>query len=395
MIEELIDTKVCVFCGKSDVRTNMHSDHIVPKALGGSDEEENRQWLCPRCNLLKRDSAAAVLVKPDSCFVDLVDDHTTIYKCRVPLKTYVGLPCECNVRSVDSTSKIYRDIVDSALTRKNFYDLNKGIRVFSSKVEQTSLGLLVLFKDLKIHGVIDGGHTNSAILSAKKIASLEEVELLGSVSLEIMVNPRLTLEAATRSCQTLSSCTPVTRSLTDRKGGHHSTVIEGAQKTDFEFIFNNGKDKSQKSSVTYTGLLLASYYSDIIPQRLYSSSQPSLDYLKNDVHGLTSDQLHEFLKSCQALLQKVFIEAKTSSVVQELRITSSFGNGIPLCPAPLVISLLRAAKAKSIMPHELESLLIGKILTKCLTHLAASSWNQVGKSEDFYSSLLSLVGAVK
>jgi hypothetical protein len=33
-----------------------HLDHIVPISLGGSDELNNRVWMCPTCNLSKSDS---------------------------------------------------------------------------------------------------------------------------------------------------------------------------------------------------------------------------------------------------------------------------------------------------------------------------------------------------
>jgi hypothetical protein len=40
----------CTCCGAVAA---LESDHIVPRALGGSDDSSNRQWLCKRCNVSK------------------------------------------------------------------------------------------------------------------------------------------------------------------------------------------------------------------------------------------------------------------------------------------------------------------------------------------------------
>ncbi len=42
----------CANC-RSCIKAARHADHIMPLALGGSNDISNMQWLCPRCNLSK------------------------------------------------------------------------------------------------------------------------------------------------------------------------------------------------------------------------------------------------------------------------------------------------------------------------------------------------------
>ena len=49
------DRGICVKCGSSD---NLHFDHIIPVAKGGSPFVENIQILCQQCNLRKSDRIA-------------------------------------------------------------------------------------------------------------------------------------------------------------------------------------------------------------------------------------------------------------------------------------------------------------------------------------------------
>jgi 5-methylcytosine-specific restriction endonuclease McrA len=45
--------KKCVGCN-ADLRLGYHVDHIMPLALGGSNDRKNLQILCPKCNLKKQ-----------------------------------------------------------------------------------------------------------------------------------------------------------------------------------------------------------------------------------------------------------------------------------------------------------------------------------------------------
>lgn len=43
----------CVYCRGSLASLGFQSDHIVPRAMGGSDDRRNRQLTCGRCNRRK------------------------------------------------------------------------------------------------------------------------------------------------------------------------------------------------------------------------------------------------------------------------------------------------------------------------------------------------------
>lgn len=43
----------CINCPEKLTESNRHKDHIMPLALGGTNDITNIQWLCKRCNLTK------------------------------------------------------------------------------------------------------------------------------------------------------------------------------------------------------------------------------------------------------------------------------------------------------------------------------------------------------
>jgi 5-methylcytosine-specific restriction endonuclease McrA len=47
------DNWTCQECGRPVTRRDLHIDHVVPRAAGGSDEPSNLQVLCEPCNLKK------------------------------------------------------------------------------------------------------------------------------------------------------------------------------------------------------------------------------------------------------------------------------------------------------------------------------------------------------
>ena len=44
---------LCIYCRTAIAKQNWHVDHIVPLALGGSNDKTNLQLLCATCNLRK------------------------------------------------------------------------------------------------------------------------------------------------------------------------------------------------------------------------------------------------------------------------------------------------------------------------------------------------------
>ncbi len=54
------DGRVCAYCGSSE---DLSVDHILPKSLGGGDEEENLVTSCSRCNSMKGAKSAATIIE--------------------------------------------------------------------------------------------------------------------------------------------------------------------------------------------------------------------------------------------------------------------------------------------------------------------------------------------
>lgn len=48
------DNYQCKSCGKSQQETTLNIDHIIPLALGGSNDLSNLQTLCVTCNSKKK-----------------------------------------------------------------------------------------------------------------------------------------------------------------------------------------------------------------------------------------------------------------------------------------------------------------------------------------------------
>ncbi len=87
-----IQNNRCVYCGQNLKWRNMEIDHIMPKALGGSNNHSNLQLLCIRCNQLKK------------------AQHPDDFKLRVEIARMIsGIPPELHykVNEWDSNSREY------------------------------------------------------------------------------------------------------------------------------------------------------------------------------------------------------------------------------------------------------------------------------------------------
>lgn len=60
----------CGYCGAASSETNLHVDHVIPFAQGGTDEPDNLKAACADCNLGKSDR---LLIKQNTGF-DLSPD---------------------------------------------------------------------------------------------------------------------------------------------------------------------------------------------------------------------------------------------------------------------------------------------------------------------------------
>lgn len=67
------DKNTCQYCGQMAPDVPLHIDHVIPIALGGSDDPSNLVTACRDCN------AGKTSVSPDSPLVKSVSDHAAAY----------------------------------------------------------------------------------------------------------------------------------------------------------------------------------------------------------------------------------------------------------------------------------------------------------------------------
>lgn len=67
------DEQTCQYCGAKAPEVELHIDHVVPMALGGSDKPDNLVAACRDCNTGKAS------ISPDSPLVQHVSDHAAAY----------------------------------------------------------------------------------------------------------------------------------------------------------------------------------------------------------------------------------------------------------------------------------------------------------------------------
>lgn len=74
----------CWICGKSCDESNMELDHVVPRFLGGSNDDANVHVCCASCNARKGTD------NPHSIFFDssIYSEDRVIKKCSIPKSMY-------------------------------------------------------------------------------------------------------------------------------------------------------------------------------------------------------------------------------------------------------------------------------------------------------------------
>ena len=68
------DEHTCTYCGESAPNVTLHVDHVIPEALGGSDDASNLTTACKDCNAGKSSTA------PDAPNVASVDARAAKWK---------------------------------------------------------------------------------------------------------------------------------------------------------------------------------------------------------------------------------------------------------------------------------------------------------------------------
>jgi len=85
------DKGICLICGRIAEFDDGQIDHIKPSSKGGSDEPENLQWTCHRCNLLKGNRLTNEQVRK---ILRLPEKFEDILKLQSQSKTIEELPKE-------------------------------------------------------------------------------------------------------------------------------------------------------------------------------------------------------------------------------------------------------------------------------------------------------------
>lgn len=78
------DGSKCWICGKSCEESGFDLDHVVPRFLGGSNEDDNLRVCCASCNAKKGTD------NPQSIFFDpsIYSEERVIKKCSIPKSMY-------------------------------------------------------------------------------------------------------------------------------------------------------------------------------------------------------------------------------------------------------------------------------------------------------------------
>jgi hypothetical protein len=124
-----------------------------------------------------RDTPARVTL-PYKAFTKTVIDGYPIYTFYIGGDTFLTLPLDANVRLPSAKSLPYKDMVDTLKNfPRDFFLQNGGINVIASNVEVIETRHEVKLTFNPGTGIVNGGHTQLAILDTRNIICLPDVTI--------------------------------------------------------------------------------------------------------------------------------------------------------------------------------------------------------------------------
>lgn len=105
-------------------------------------------------------------------------DGFHIYNVYLKGSNYLELPLDANVRLPSEKSYPYKEMMKTLEREpKNFFLQNSGISVISSKVQFNQSKKIISLRFPPDTGIVNGGHTQLAILETKKKRDIQEVRI--------------------------------------------------------------------------------------------------------------------------------------------------------------------------------------------------------------------------
>lgn len=141
-----------------------------------------------------------IIMKYEEFAIHNISGYPNIYTFFIRGSEYVELPLDANVREPSEKSIPYKDMINT-LERNpyNFLLQNGGINVISSGVETNKSDKIVKMYFQPGTGIVNGGHTQLAILDSKKIKNIIDAILRLEVIEKEFTPEELAIIAASRN----------------------------------------------------------------------------------------------------------------------------------------------------------------------------------------------------
>ena len=146
------------------------------------------------------DNPKEIIMKYEEFAIHHILGYPNMYTLFIRGSEYIGLPLDANVREPSEKSIPYKDMVNTL--EKNPYNFllqNGGINVISSGVEINKSDKIVKMYFEHGTGIVNGGHTQLAILNSKKIKNINDAILCLEVIEKEFPPEELAIIAASRN----------------------------------------------------------------------------------------------------------------------------------------------------------------------------------------------------
>ena len=119
---------------------------------------------------IQKNSPKEIIMKYEEFAIHHISGYPNIYTFFIRGSEYVGLPLDANVREPSERSIPYKDMMNTLERHPNNFLLqNGGINVISSGIEIKESDKIVKMYFQRGTGIVNGGHTQLAILDSQKI----------------------------------------------------------------------------------------------------------------------------------------------------------------------------------------------------------------------------------